>query len=566
MKKVLVSLFGLLFVAVVGVLAWKMLVPAGTPAQAELVATNVLDIPMQLEVTAGQATVLRKDADSIAVTEKLDLKEGDTVRVETSAKANLLWTDGSVTRLAGGTEVVVTKATTDAATGATQNELEVRTGQAWTKVLNVVHDDSSMQVRTQNTVAGIRGTTLYTSVSSTGVVMFPLEHGIDLMVTGAEKREILLAGEAYVVRGTQGEKAATGTLMNSFIEENTTQDASYLARVNSDRRTRFMEKMQKAGALPDREQFVKSVSEKEGTSAEREKELGAVLDILVKEMIAAQESKDTVRLAELTEYYEELVPALANAAGDDNTLREMLRSRVTMHAAVLFSGGVEDDAFLTRQALARARLALLPKSDNDALKRALRREMFFALDQAAAGKERQVEEVLTLVRGDEKYQNPLLETATPAERELFDRVAGRIEEKMPGVTNGVQSLRRQLYKQEAATNLNENLNINDNTNAEPVNTNLNTNTAAERTNANTNTAVRRTNTNTNTARVNTNTNTVRQTNTNTAPKPTTTTTSPTTTVTPKPTTTTTPTTTLVPAPVRTTTPTTTTRPVLTSTP
>lgn len=546
MKKVLVSVFGILFIAVIGVLAWKAFIPAGGMLN-QAVATDILLQPTKLLVTQGQATVSRTGADPIKVTTDLDVKEGDAIKVETTGKATIQWPDGSVTRLGGGTDMTITKASIDKSTGKQEAEVDIRAGQAWTKVLNIVYDDSSMQVRAQNTVAGIRGTSVYTAVSATGVVMMPLEHGIEVQVGGIESREALLEGEGMVVKEGNMTRVASGTVMTSFVAENEKADEKYLEELGGKRRTKFMESLKKeTSALPDRATFEKDFKNKQGTTDEKSRMLGTMLDRLVLEMMSAQDAKDTVRLAELTEYYEGLAPLLAEAAAADPQLRANLRQRVHMHMAVLFSDGVTDDTFLARQAVAKARIALLDPKDQTTLRRVLRKEMFFASDLAEEGKSRQVQEQLQMLKNQTNFQQPFMDGATKPEQDMMARMTQNMEAMAPSMTDGIESLRRQVYSTKTETNANVNQNANQNSMDEPVieepkeNINVNTNTAARR-NANTNAV--KTNTNTNTAKkTNTNTNTLKPAT--TTVKPTTTTTTPTTTVQP------TTTNTLVPAPVR----------------
>lgn len=560
MKKVLVSVLGLVFLGVAGVLVWKVAMPNGQPANAPTVATDIFVTPMKLQVTAGQATVTRAGTAPIKVTTDLEVKQGDAVKTDTNAKATLAWSDGSVTRLGGNTDITLTKASMDA-NGAEQGDVEVRSGEVWTKVLNVAHDDTSMQVRAQNTVAGIRGTSVYTAVSATGIVMLPMEHGIDVTVDGTNKT--LLEGEGMIIKGAAMTMTATGSLMNGFITESVNADKTYVAQVAKDRRAKFEATMSGTTMLPDFDTFSQNFRNQQGTTDEKSHQLGSVMDELVREMLAAQDAKDTVRMATLTDYYNGLVPLLADAGQSDAKLRNLLRLRVQMHMALLFSAGVTDDTFLARQAIAKARMALTDQNNQTELRHVLRKEMFFAADLANQGKARQVEEVMTDLRDMDAFKKPLMETATPAEKDMFERVSDRMEAAMPSMTDGVQSLRHQLYSVQTQTNVNDNTNAaaNENMNTLPQAEETNANTNARRTNANINAAVK-TNANTNAAKkpatTNTNTNTAVKVTTppaTTTTKTETTTTTTATTVTLKPAT-------LVPAPVRTST-TTTTRPVLT---
>lgn len=555
MKKVLVGVFGVLFVAVVGVLVWKVAMP-GAGVLPEAVATDILLEPTKLVVSQGQATVTRPSASPIKVTTELEVKQGDAIQVESTGKAAIEWSDGSITRLAGGTDMTITKEVVDAASGKQEAEVDVRSGQVWTKVLNVVQDDSSMQVRAQNTVAGIRGTAVYTSVSSTGVVMMPFEHGVEMMVEGAENRTTLIAGEGMVVKGKDVTKMGSGAVMNAFITASERDDKDYLKQLAEDRRKLFEEKVQKSTQpLPDRDAFEKDFKAQNGTAKEKANKLGGLMDRLVAEMLAARDAGDTVRLAELTDYYDGLVPLIGEAAAGDLALRTELRQRVQMHMAVLFSDGITDDDFLTRVAVAKAKMTLLDPNDDNQLRHVLRKELFFAADLAAAGKDRQVQEQLAMLRQQDGFQKPLMDNATDMDKEMFEKVSARLESALPSMTDGVDSLRGQLYSKKTEP-------VNDN-----QNTNLNQNNVMEETptapveNGNTN-APKKTNTNTN-VRTNANTNAAKKTNTNTNAAKVTTpaVTAPAKTETKV--TTPAPTNTLVPAPVRTTSTTTTTRPVVT---
>lgn len=557
MKKILLSVLGLLFLGVAGTIAWRAIGPIA-PAMAGTIDTKLFVEATTLEVQEGQATVTRADRDPIKVTDTLELQEGDAIALETPGKAEILWSDGSVTRLGNGAEATITRYSVDEETGKQDAAFDLRAGEAWTKVLNVVQDDTSLEVRAQSTVAGIRGTVLYTASYSTGVIMMPFEHGVDISVDGTDTDELLLEDEGVRVTGTTVTKIGSGEVMNAFIEASTEADKDYVQRLATARHTRFVEAMsgKTMQELPDREEFEELFRKEQGTDAERLQRLGGLLDMLAWQMMDAQESGDTVRIATLTEYYEGLAPFLKEVAAADMPLRTALRNRMSMHMALLFSGGVTDDTFLARQAVARVQMYLMDENDDAALRRMLRREMFFASDLTRAGKQRQVDEVMLLM--EEMFRKPLMENAQTRERRIFEQVSTRMEERMPTVTGGLTTLRRQLYMQKAEEQTNENAQVNDNQNMEEEPIIEEVTAPVRQTNTNTRVSTPTTRTTTTTP-TRTTTPTTTSPTTTTAPKPTpTTTTQPTTTT--NTSTNTAPKPTLVPAPVRTTT---TTRPVLT---
>lgn len=85
---------------------------------------------------------------------------GDRIRTGPDGEARLVWGDRGYTRIDPGTELLVEQAPLDGTlTPGAKIALVVEGGRIWSRMLKLLDLDSSMQVRTSDVVATVRGTT-----------------------------------------------------------------------------------------------------------------------------------------------------------------------------------------------------------------------------------------------------------------------------------------------------------------------------------------------------------------------------------------------------------------------
>ena len=88
-------------------------------------------------------------------TDGMVLKQGDTVKTDNSGRAEIDYTDGSLTRLAGSTVFTISRLTNDQGGRQTQGTLSV--GETWNRAAKV-SETGSFEVKAGGTTAAVEGT------------------------------------------------------------------------------------------------------------------------------------------------------------------------------------------------------------------------------------------------------------------------------------------------------------------------------------------------------------------------------------------------------------------------
>ena len=102
---------------------------------------------------------------------------GSTVKTGEGARAELTFPDGSVVRIGPSSELRLEAAAFDGKTKSVKVEAEVVGGQAWAKVATLVGDDAQFKVKTQNAVAGVRGTVFRVNVDKDEATVVKVYNG-----------------------------------------------------------------------------------------------------------------------------------------------------------------------------------------------------------------------------------------------------------------------------------------------------------------------------------------------------------------------------------------------------
>lgn len=118
------------------------------PPDGSLAAVGVIDVTAERREVQQDAFVVAEDGDP--------LFEGDDVRTDEEGFAEVRYSDGSLTRLAPGTEFTIV----DLAGTSTLPEVRVRldVGETWNRVRKVTGSEGRFEVETAVGVAAVRGT------------------------------------------------------------------------------------------------------------------------------------------------------------------------------------------------------------------------------------------------------------------------------------------------------------------------------------------------------------------------------------------------------------------------
>jgi hypothetical protein len=139
---------GALSLLVVAVLAVSVAIVAAPAGAASSLAT--------LKVTADNVQIKQKGKSGFVDAKNgMALKQGDTVKTDTDGRAEIDYTDGSLTRLAGSTVFTISKLTDERGARQTQGTLSV--GETWNRAAKV-SETGSFEVKAGGTTAAVQGT------------------------------------------------------------------------------------------------------------------------------------------------------------------------------------------------------------------------------------------------------------------------------------------------------------------------------------------------------------------------------------------------------------------------
>ena len=123
------------------------------------------------EVTAGPVGALVK------VKRGQQLAAGDHLKTAEGARAELTFPDGSVVRIGPSSELKLDGAAFDGKSKQVKVEAELVGGSAWAKVATLVGNDAQFKVKTQNAVAGVRGTVFRVNVEKDEATVVKVYNG-----------------------------------------------------------------------------------------------------------------------------------------------------------------------------------------------------------------------------------------------------------------------------------------------------------------------------------------------------------------------------------------------------
>jgi hypothetical protein len=102
---------------------------------------------------------------------------GAVVKTGADSRAELTFPDGSVVRIGPGAELKIEGSTFDHKTKTVGVQAELLGGEAWAKVATLVGQDAKFQLKTQNAVAGVRGTVFRVNVDKDAATVVKVYNG-----------------------------------------------------------------------------------------------------------------------------------------------------------------------------------------------------------------------------------------------------------------------------------------------------------------------------------------------------------------------------------------------------
>jgi hypothetical protein len=147
-------------IAVLFVLPVFLLSTSANAAETSASAGEVL-----ATVVEGNAQAVSAGKPAVALKKGSRLKQNQEIHVGEKSRVELLFPDGTVMRLAERSRLGLGKVTFDKKTEGKSVNVSLGSGKLWAKVKKLVTPDSSVEVRTTNAVAGVRGTVYRVNVN-----------------------------------------------------------------------------------------------------------------------------------------------------------------------------------------------------------------------------------------------------------------------------------------------------------------------------------------------------------------------------------------------------------------
>jgi hypothetical protein len=121
------------------------------------VAAGAADAPLaNLKITAANVQIKPKGKSTfVAAKDGMALKQGDTIKTDDTGRAEIDYTDGSLTRMSGSTIFTISKLSNEKGGRQTQGTLSV--GETWNRAAKV-SETGSFEVKAGGTTAAVEGT------------------------------------------------------------------------------------------------------------------------------------------------------------------------------------------------------------------------------------------------------------------------------------------------------------------------------------------------------------------------------------------------------------------------
>jgi hypothetical protein len=164
-----------------------------------------------LKVQSAQVTVKKQGAKSyVAAKDGQTLTQGDAIKTDTAGKAEIDYTDGSLTRLGNSTQFTISKLTNKQGGRQTQGTLSV--GETWNRAAKV-SETGSFEVKAGGTTAAVEGTAFaVVCVKNAGTVTCTFTDVVDNVKVTTADGQVAQLGPAKSVVVASGNLGNINTL------------------------------------------------------------------------------------------------------------------------------------------------------------------------------------------------------------------------------------------------------------------------------------------------------------------------------------------------------------------
>lgn len=175
---------------------------------------------------------LERGGKAVAVYEGMKILENDKIVTGKDALASVEFFDNSISRLAENTEIVIKKLFKPKGNSVKSIvEISLLNGNLWSRVLNLVEEQSSFVVGAMNVFAAAKRAAFNVNVSDKTVQINVFKNSIDIKITDNVKR--VVSGQKALLSGKKVEikKMADSDKNNEWVTENLSNDRLHLITV-----------------------------------------------------------------------------------------------------------------------------------------------------------------------------------------------------------------------------------------------------------------------------------------------------------------------------------------------
>lgn len=395
----------------------------------------------RVEVEVGTVKVMHSSGEQETVVKTLPLLANDTITSSADAKATIYWPDGSLSRIKGESNIEIAQVTVSENNFDIQVDATIHKGEVWTKVLNMLTENSEVTLRTQNTVAGIRGTVVYHHVTDTLEEVVPLEHVIDLKTS--DTSYTLIENQGVTIKDKVSTKFdITAEESDRIKKDNLSADANYLKGLSAKRRALFEKDRSKISLDLAGEQFGKYVNKDTLTSSLKNTLALTELDRLMSEIAERHGANDETKVIELLGKFDDAVKSLKDSYKTDGD--KIINDRLSLYAKILFPGDIDSMQLLIRQNMFQKKIEITKSlGEDDVVKSLTEKELFFANDLAKAGKIDQSKAVMKQLSSVKQLDTPIFhETSDDV---IYNELKVRMNKIDPTLNTPLQEIRTKLY-------------------------------------------------------------------------------------------------------------------------
>ena len=187
-----------------------------------------------IESLKGRVTVER-DGEMHDAFDEMELQEGDVVLTGDDGWVSIKFFDDSVSRLRAGTSIHIRKLFEDPGDLSITNvEIEVSRGEMWTRVLNLLEDDSSFVVTAGDILASAKKAAFNVHKDERQAVVEVYSNAVEMKASSGDEKKTIVSGQKVVSKPkvvSISSSSSTNVDDDDWVQENMENDKVHIAQV-----------------------------------------------------------------------------------------------------------------------------------------------------------------------------------------------------------------------------------------------------------------------------------------------------------------------------------------------